>query len=145
MLCCIPASMGFLRTKLNPSSCYALSTAQTHSLAVAIPAPGAPPAELLALLPSPSYPSRKSSPHCCDCSLCFCSPLVLLVEAEVGPLQAHQASLRTSSQRHPTKRGEKLVQKDPQPQRPHSGLLDTPDIPPWVRVLLHYIRCCTSK
>ena len=111
MLCCIPASMGFLRTKLNPSSCYALSTAQTHSLAVAIPAPGAPPAELLALLPSPSYPSRKSSPHCCDCSLCFCSPLVLLAEAEAGPLQAHQASLRTSSQRHPTKRREKLVTK----------------------------------
>lgn len=145
LLCYIPAQMGFLTTKLNRFSCYALSAAQTHSLAIAIPAPGALPAESLALLLSLSYLSQKSSPHCCDCSLCFCSPLVLLVEAEAGPLQVHRAFLRTSSQRHPTKRGKNWLQKDPQPQRPHSGLLNTPDTPPWVRVLLHCTRCCTSK
>lgn len=107
-----PGLDGIFKKKIKPFLllCPFYCT-DTHSLATAIPVPGALPAESLALLPSPSCPSQKSSPRCCGCSLCFCSPPVLLVEAEVGPLQAHRASLRTSSQRHPTKEEEKLVRK----------------------------------
>lgn len=107
-----PGLDGIFKNKIKPFLllCPFYCT-DTHSLATAIPAPGAPPAESLALLLSPSCPSQKSSPRCCGCSLCFCSPLVLLVEAEVGPLRAHRASLQTSSQRHPTQREEKLVTK----------------------------------
>lgn len=110
---CFPASQPRWDFSGHNSCCCALSNARTHSWEGAVPAPGARPAESPAPPRSRSCRSRRSSPRCCGCSLCFCSPLGLSGEVEEGPLQAHRAFLQTSSQRHPAKKkkGGKLVTK----------------------------------
>lgn len=65
------------------------------------PAPGAQPAWSLAPLRSRRCPSPMSSPRCCGCFPCFCSPPVPSEAAAGVAPQAHPASLRISSQRHP--------------------------------------------
>lgn len=101
---CFPACQPRWDFPGHNSWCCALSNAQTQRWDGAVPAPGARPAESPAPPRSRSCRSLRSSPRCCGCSLCFCSPLGLLGEVEGGPLQAHRAFLQTSSQRHPAKR-----------------------------------------
>lgn len=103
----------------------AVSKEQTELWEGAVPAPAAPPNAWPAPPRSRSCPSQTSSPRCCGCSLCFCSPLALSGELQGGPLQAHRASLRTSSQRHPAKKEENRWPKEPQPQTAHCSLLNT--------------------
>lgn len=123
---CFPASQPRWDFSGHNSCCCALSNARTHSWEGAVPAPGARPAESPAPPRSRSCRSRRSSPRCCGCSLCFCSPLGLSGEVEGGPLQAHRAFLQTSSQRHPAKKKEEnWWPKEPWPQTAHSGLLNT--------------------